>query len=114
MHDVLALTLLFSGSGSRLEPLRALLADDVEWTVWCQGRLDHGAGLQSQDAEQAARTLNWLAGSRLVGGSFFDEGCRCTVDETRSGAGVGAGVALARWLLDASVGGGEPQWREAV
>lgn len=112
VHDVLALTLLFSRYGSELGPgrialLRALLADDVEWVVWCQGHLTHDTAVGPQDVEQAARSLGWLTGSRLLAGSLYDAFNRCTVDASRTGAGVSVGVSLARRLLD--VRGGRQQ-----
>lgn len=107
-HDVLALTLLFarrSGAGLELSPgkiglLRALVADDVEWAVWCQARLNLcPPGLPRADRHLAVRAFRWLAASRLLGGSLSDVVGACTATANCRGAGVSVGVALARQQL---------------
>jgi hypothetical protein len=110
VHDVLALTLLFTyrntplseASRARIGVLRPLVTDDVEWVVWCQGRFDHGVpNLPRADKELAARRFRSLAASRLLGGSLDDVLDTCAVTATCRGAGVSVGVALARRVLDA-------------
>ncbi|MEV0186105.1 hypothetical protein AB0I54_43755 [Streptomyces sp. NPDC050625] len=109
VHDVLALTLLFAGRDTPLlnvnqtQPgaLRTLVADDVEWAVWCQGCLDPGVpDLLRADKELATRAFRYLAASRLLGGSL-DEALdiRAVIAASRA-AGVSVGVALAQRVLD--------------
>ncbi|MFJ7098837.1 hypothetical protein ACIQWL_53585 [Streptomyces mirabilis] len=109
VHDVLALTLLFAGRDapllnvSQAQPgvLRTLVADDVEWAVWCQGCLDPGVSdLPRADKELATRAFRYLAASRLLGGSLDEALDIRTVTATFRGAGVGVGVALAQRVLD--------------
>lgn len=108
VHDVLALTLLFAcpvealpGVGSTdLRALRAVVADDVEWAVWCQERLDVGAwDLPPTDRKPAGRAFHWLAASRLLGGSVDEATGICAAAAACRGAGVSVGVALARRVL---------------
>ncbi|MGW1561939.1 hypothetical protein ACWCQ1_36210 [Streptomyces sp. NPDC002144] len=106
VHDVLALTLLFTCpleallafSPADFEAAHALVTDDVEWAVWCQARLDTG-DLPPADREPAARTFRWLAASRLLGGSLDEARGICVSTATYRGAGVTAGVTLARRVL---------------
>ncbi|MGW3149542.1 hypothetical protein ACWDG1_33740 [Streptomyces sp. NPDC001177] len=109
VHDVLALTLLFACRDELLLKvgqaeagrLRALMADDVEWAVWCHGRLDPGVSdLACADRELATRAFRWLAASRLLGGSLDEALGARAVAATWRGAGVGVGVALAQRVLD--------------
>ncbi|MEV2235403.1 hypothetical protein AB0H69_43550 [Streptomyces phaeochromogenes] len=105
-HDVLALTLLFTCplevllafSPGGFDAAHALVTDDVEWAVWCQGRLDVG-DVSPADRELAARTFRWLAASRLLGGSLDEARGICTATGTCRGAGVSVGVTLARRAL---------------
>lgn len=109
VHGVLALTLLFSCrdvpryniNQAQLGKLRPLVADDVKWAVWCQGRLNPGVSdLPCADEERATRAFRYLAAGRLLGGSFdvaLDMGA---VTATSRGAGVSVGVALAQRILD--------------
>ncbi|MFF8432304.1 hypothetical protein ACF07Y_45710 [Streptomyces sp. NPDC016566] len=108
MHDVLALTLLFTCpaetlpgvSSTDLGALRAVVADDVEWAVWCQGHLDVDAwDLRPTDRKPAGRAFHWLAASRLLGGSVDEAMGICAATATCRGAGVSVGVALARRVL---------------
>ncbi|MFJ5036096.1 hypothetical protein ACIQB5_51015 [Streptomyces sp. NPDC088560] len=108
VHDVLALTLLFaarfeapSDSCEDLGLLQALVADDVEWAVWCQGRLGLAdSDLSRSDRERAERTFRWLTDTRLVAGSLSDTLGVCALSAPFRGAGVSVGVALAQRVLD--------------
>ncbi|WP_331764692.1 hypothetical protein [Streptomyces anthocyanicus] len=107
VHDVLALTLLFTCpleallafSPEDFDAAHTLVTDDVEWAVWCQGRLDDG-DLSPADRELAASTFRWLAASRLLGGSLDEIRGICTATAACRGAGVSVGVTLARRALD--------------
>lgn len=109
VHDVLTLTLLFAGRDTPLlnvnqaqpDALRPLVADDVEWAVWCQGCLDPGVpDLPRADKELATRAFRYLAASRLLGGSLDEALDIRAVTATCRGAGVSIGVALAQRVLD--------------
>jgi hypothetical protein len=109
VHDVLSLTLLFSGrlptarafSPGELRLLRALVADDVEWALWCQGRLALGVPeLPRADRDLAVRALGRLAAGRPPGGLPPDTPAVCAFAATLPGAGVWVGMALARQVLD--------------
>ncbi|SRR5712691_2761622 len=112
-HEVLALTLMLSGvaatahslAASDRRDLQRLLADDVGWAVWCQGRLDHPPdGLTGADIEMARSAWRWLARSRLLGGSLLGGGslpgvCARGVAPC-PGMGVQLGVAKAQHAAD--------------
>ncbi|WP_126903436.1 hypothetical protein [Streptomyces sp. WAC 01325] len=109
VHDVLALTLLFAGrevpvpNGDQAQPglLRPLLDNDVEWAVWCQGRLDADASdLPRVNKDFAAQAFRCLAASRLLGGSLDAALDARTITAVFRGAGVSVGVMLARRVLD--------------
>jgi hypothetical protein len=81
--------------------LRSLLADDVEWAVWCQGQLDKPApGLTVADADRARNAWRWLSRSRLLAGSFEEPCSPCRAVASLRGVGVTLGVALSRVVLD--------------
>jgi hypothetical protein len=81
--------------------LRRLLADDVEWAVWCQGQLDEPApGLMAADIERARRVWRWLTRSRLLAGSFQEPCAPCPAVASFRGVGVTLGVALSRGVLE--------------
>jgi hypothetical protein len=99
-HDVLALTIILAGlTGSAAHPtdcdlgvLGDLLADDVAWAVWCQGRLDNPEPvLIAADADMARSAWLWLTRSKLLGGEFQD---------SFNGVGVSLGVTEARGVLE--------------
>ncbi len=113
-HDVLALTVMLAGiAGSRSVPtadelrfVRHLLADDVEWAVWCQGGLDRPApGLSIADIGMAGAAWRWLTRSRLLGGAFQDPCTPCATVASLHGVGVSLGVAEARRVIDTCGGG---------
>jgi len=102
-HEVLALTLMLSGTAamghalavSDRANLQRLLADDVGWAVWCQGSLDHPpSGLTAADIEMARSAWSWLTHSRLLGG-YLPDICSQGV-AVCPGMGVALGVAMAR------------------
>ncbi|MFJ2478594.1 hypothetical protein ACIOWI_37810 [Streptomyces sp. NPDC087659] len=109
VHDVLALTLLCTCpvealpgfSSTELGALRALVEDDVEWAVWCQGRLDAGTwDLPPADRILAGRAFHRLSAGRLLAGSVDEALGICAATAAYRGAGVRLGVTLARRLLD--------------
>jgi hypothetical protein len=81
--------------------LRLLLADDVEWAVWCRGQLDKPApGLTLADVAMARNAWRRLTNSRLLAGSFQEP---CSLFPAASffrGVGVALGVALSRGVLE--------------
>jgi hypothetical protein len=102
-HEVLALTLVLSGTAAMGHGLAAsdranllrLLADDVEWAVWCQGSLDHPPSeLTASDIEMSRAAWSWLTHSRLVAGSLPDICSRGVA--VCPGIGMALGVAMAR------------------
>ncbi|MFK0223869.1 hypothetical protein ACIQWN_37530 [Streptomyces vinaceus] len=102
-HDVLALSVLLSCSSSAEQgerrAVRGLVDNDVEWALWCENRLMRGAlTLSPTDLALAIAAWQWLAGSRLIGGTFHLQECRPTA--MLSGVGVTVGVTEARRLLD--------------
>ena len=108
-HEVLALTLMLSGvaatahrlAASDRRDLQRLLADDVGWAVWCQGRLDHPPdGLTGADIEMARSAWRWLARSKLLGGSLL--GVCAPGVESCPGMGVPLGVAKAQHAIVAA------------
>lgn len=106
-HDVLALSVLLACPGSEEElerrALRRLVDNDVEWAMWCESRLTCGApALSSPDLAVASAAWQWLAGSRLLGGSFQVQVCQETA--MCRGVGVSVGVTQARRLLDRFLG----------
>jgi hypothetical protein len=110
VHDVLALTLMLGGTAgiargpaaSDLRVLRRLLANDVEWAVWCQDSLDHPPTLLTvADTEMARSAWRWLARSRLLEGSI--QCMRLPGVASCPGMGVPSGVAAARRVLDLAV-----------
>jgi hypothetical protein len=81
--------------------LRRLLADDVEWAVWCRSHLDKPAhGLTIADANMARNAWCWLTNSRLLAGSFQEPCSLCPEVTSFRGVGVTLGVALSRALLE--------------
>jgi hypothetical protein len=78
-----------------------LLADDVEWAVWCQGQLDKPApGLAVADTDRARNAWHWLTHSRLLVGSFQEPCSPCPAMASFRGVGVTLGVALSRVVID--------------
>jgi hypothetical protein len=102
--DVLALTLMLGGAAapgrvwSGASGVQELLADDVEWALWCQARLDQPpAGLLAADLEMARSAWRWLEHSRLLPGPnlrIYPSGMALP------GIGVSMGVAIARRIAD--------------
>jgi hypothetical protein len=89
----------FPARGARI--LRRLLADDVEWAVWCRGQLDKPApGLTLADIDMARNAWRWLTHSRLLAGSFQGPCSLCPAVASFRGVGVALGVALSRGVLE--------------
>jgi hypothetical protein len=81
--------------------IRRLLADDVEWAVWCRGQLDKPApGVTLADIDMARSAWRWLTNSRLLAGSFQEPCSLCPPVASFRGVGVALGVALSRGVLD--------------
>jgi hypothetical protein len=81
--------------------LRRLLADDVEWAVWCRGQLDKPApGLTLADIYMARNAWRWLSTSRLLAGSFQESCSLFPAAALFRGVGVALGVALSRGVLE--------------
>ncbi|MFJ4633976.1 hypothetical protein [Streptomyces sp. NPDC088847] len=108
-HAVLALSVLLAcpSSGKKLNEkelsvLQMLVNDDVEWAVWCEGRLGLRAShFASPDLIVATSEWQWLANSHLLRGSFPETVQACQETLMRRGVGVNIGVTHARRLLDA-------------
>jgi hypothetical protein len=110
-HHVLALTVMLADAAKltgnvathQARILQGLLADDVEWAVWCQGQLDDPAPeLTVADTELASCAWRWLTHSRLLGGSFQEPCSPCAAVASFRGVGVALGVAQSRGVLEGS------------
>lgn len=108
VHDVLALTLLFTCQGAPqlesshawLDTVTVLTTHDVEWAVWCQERLDGDPRLADVDKELATDAFRSLAASRLVGGLLDETLDALMVIPTYPGVGLSIGVSIAQRMFD--------------
>lgn len=109
-QDVLALTLLLTCPSDALPglhpsdvgALRALVADDVEWALWCHTTLDSGdPDLTPADRRPAEGAFHRLTSGRLLGGSFDESLGICAETATWRGTGLSVGVTLTRRALGA-------------
>jgi hypothetical protein len=107
-QHVLALTMMLADADRVTGIIRTadmriahLLADDVEWAIWCQWQLDHPArGLTVADTSGGRAAWRWLTCSRLLAGSLHELCPACAATPSSAGVGIALGVALGRGVIE--------------